>query len=395
MKRILIALLAQLAIIGWYLPLHAADVPFPVQGEWFFDAVFSPPILQVGDNVVDGAGNIKCAGVKVSHLSPTLAVVECHSAEEGMLQYYFSFDSENRASVWFISSNQRKSLRIGAYGMAQRVQGGYMPAELLGHWYVSQWTPTHQQGVDTKAMEFKQGIVIITDSLRSTECRTIPLTLSSGGEHEDSISLICSAGAGGVRHLRKIFPGEYVVSSVQGEVVLLHRAKQPPSWFAAELMNSCDAVTDQAAREECYSGRSLCEMVAEDKRNPLCIELVKRQKRNLAATEVFRNLYAIASVETAYFGQWGKWVGNQDFTPIANRSGNNAPVKWVNNTRFSILGFAPEGDVQCSYSLEGGEFPAKDEGFSAKAQCDLDANGKVSIWSINRNRRIEHSGDDF
>jgi hypothetical protein len=189
---------------------------------------------------------------------------------------------------------------------------------------------------------------------------------------------------------------EVLITRIEGRTFLLHREERPPSWFAAELRKSCDGLADPTLRENCYSSRSICEMVAENERSPLCIELVKRKKWDLATAEVKNNLGAIAAVEMAYFAEWGKWVGGQDFTPVANRSGNNALAKWVRSTRFSILGFAPEGDVQCSYSLEGNEFPTKEEGFSAKAQCDFDANGKLSIWSItNRNRRIEHSGDDF
>jgi len=106
------------------------------------------------------------------------------------------------------------------------------------------------------------------------------------------------------------------------------------------------------------------------------------------------NLGAIRSTEVAYFAEWNAWVGNQPLTPIADRRGNDEKVRWDPNTRFSILGFAPEGNVVCSYSLEGPDYPT--EGFTARAECDYDRDGKLAIYTItSANSEIVKSGAPF
>ena len=114
------------------------------------------------------------------------------------------------------------------------------------------------------------------------------------------------------------------------------------------------------------------------------------------ASEAKSNLGAIRSTQVAYFAEWNIWVGNQPYTPVPDRSGVSEKVPWVPQTRFSVLGFAPEGDVFCSYALEGSDFPTAEEGFTARAQCDLDGDGKVSIYTITeKSTEITHSGAPF
>ena len=89
-------------------------------------------------------------------------------------------------------------------------------------------------------------------------------------------------------------------------------------------------------------------------------------------------------MESCLISHW-KWRGNSEKVP------------WDPETRFSLLGFAPEGDVACSYSLEGPDFPAYEEGFKARAECDLDGDGKLSIWTISGTSvkaEVVHTGDD-
>ena len=90
------------------------------------------------------------------------------------------------------------------------------------------------------------------------------------------------------------------------------------------------------------------------------------------ASEAKSNLGAIRSTEVAYFAEWSVWVGNQPFTPTGNRSGNAAKVPWDITSRFSILGFAPEGQVFFDYNLEGTTAPIN-AGFTFTAAGDLDA----------------------
>ena len=68
-------------------------------------------------------------------------------------------------------------------------------------------------------------------------------------------------------------------------------------------------------------------------------------------SEAKSNLGAIRSTEVAYFAEWNFYVGNQPSTPdrATARSSANKEV-WDTTTRFSILGFAPEGSVFYDYA---------------------------------------------
>lgn len=107
------------------------------------------------------------------------------------------------------------------------------------------------------------------------------------------------------------------------------------------------------------------------------------------------DLRAIRSVEIAYLAEWGAYVGNQPFTPVADRRGNPEAVPWNPKTRFAIMGF-DRSEAFCSYRLEGDDFPSREQGFAAVAQCDLDGDGRTSLWRItDESDKIAHSGDDY
>ena len=113
------------------------------------------------------------------------------------------------------------------------------------------------------------------------------------------------------------------------------------------------------------------------------------------SSEAKSNLGAIRSTEVAYFAEWSVWVGNQGFSPVGGRSGNGAKVPWDATTRFSILGFAPEGQVFFDYNLEGTNYPIN-AGFTAQAQGDLDADTSLSLyWITSNDTEIRHSGAPF
>ena len=73
-------------------------------------------------------------------------------------------------------------------------------------------------------------------------------------------------------------------------------------------------------------------------------------------SEAKSNLGAIRSTEVAYFAEWDFYVGTTTPTPVTNRQGNDKKVVWNSTTRFSILGFAPEGTVYYSYQLDGSTY---------------------------------------
>jgi type IV pilus assembly protein PilA len=113
-------------------------------------------------------------------------------------------------------------------------------------------------------------------------------------------------------------------------------------------------------------------------------------------SEAKSNLGALRTTEVAYFAEWNWYVGNQAPVPVADRTGNAMKVIWGNAPmyRFSILGFAPEGNVFFSYSLDGGNLDTG--GFTAHAIGDLDADGQTSdFWVTNYLTEIQKTGAPF
>ena len=113
-------------------------------------------------------------------------------------------------------------------------------------------------------------------------------------------------------------------------------------------------------------------------------------------SEAKSNLGGIRSTEIAYVAEWNMYVGNQAYTPVVNRANNAAKVAWIKTTRFSILGFAPEGKVFFSYQLEGTNYPAESSGYTSNASADLDNDTSVSVFTMNNTTtEIIHSGGTF
>lgn len=116
-----------------------------------------------------------------------------------------------------------------------------------------------------------------------------------------------------------------------------------------------------------------------------------RFKMKAKASEAKANLSAIRSMEIAYFTEYDLFVTGQDWTPThgADRA---ARVTWNHNTRFSRLGYAPDGDVFFEYRLEPVGVPLS-VGFTVAARADLDNDTYWSVYSISQNAlAIEHSG---
>ena len=116
-------------------------------------------------------------------------------------------------------------------------------------------------------------------------------------------------------------------------------------------------------------------------------------------SEAKSNLGAIRSTEVAYYAEWSTWIGGQTFVPIADRTNNDYKEPWANGgtaSRFSILGFAPEGNVFFSYNLEGSAMPPGTAGFTSNAEGDLDTDSVISQYRITSNdTEIRHFGGPF
>ncbi len=113
-------------------------------------------------------------------------------------------------------------------------------------------------------------------------------------------------------------------------------------------------------------------------------------------SEAKSNLGAIRSTEVAYYAEWDFYIGNQAITPTDRTAPGSRDDKyqWDPNTRFSILGFAPEGDVYYSYLLDGINFDPSM--FTARAQGDLDDSGDLANFYVrNSDAEVLKDGGTF
>jgi type IV pilus assembly protein PilA len=112
-------------------------------------------------------------------------------------------------------------------------------------------------------------------------------------------------------------------------------------------------------------------------------------------SEAKSNLGAIRSTEVAYFAEWNIYIDNQALVPNDRTAAGTRAQKaaWTTTSKFSILGFAPEGNVYYSYSLDD---TAEASAFTANAVGDLDDDGVLSTYSVNESGSdISKSGGPF
>ena len=118
-----------------------------------------------------------------------------------------------------------------------------------------------------------------------------------------------------------------------------------------------------------------------------------RFRQRAKISEAKANLGAIRVTQHAYFAEHDRYVGNQPFTPdrTVNPPGRFA---WSDNTRFSILGYTPDGKVFFSYGLTGVDAPT--DTFTAVATSDLDGDGNWSTWHLTGgDKELYHEGADL
>jgi type IV pilus assembly protein PilA len=111
------------------------------------------------------------------------------------------------------------------------------------------------------------------------------------------------------------------------------------------------------------------------------------QFRLKAKTAEVRSIIgAIRTSEVSYFAENSFYIGDQLPTPILDRSHQPNKAAWLANTRFSILGFAPEGGVFYSYGIRTtGDvlFSSPANGFTVYGQADLDDDGQLAEYLVN------------
>jgi type IV pilus assembly protein PilA len=123
----------------------------------------------------------------------------------------------------------------------------------------------------------------------------------------------------------------------------------------------------------------------------IAIPSFMRFRMQAKVAEAKANLSAIRSMEIAYFSEHELYITGQDWTPT-HGADHAARIAWNYNTRFSQLGYAPDGNVFFEYRLEpvGALLSGT---FTAAARSDLDNDTFWSVHSISNNAlAIAHSG---
>jgi type IV pilus assembly protein PilA len=117
-------------------------------------------------------------------------------------------------------------------------------------------------------------------------------------------------------------------------------------------------------------------------------------------SEAKSNLGAIRSTEVAYFAEWNFYVGGSGENPGTGTL-DGAKRAWNGATSFSIIGFAPEGNVYYSYAIEAGGdattvYGAQANGFSGRATGDLDDDGSDAYFlTTAAGGELVKSGGDY
>jgi type IV pilus assembly protein PilA len=115
-------------------------------------------------------------------------------------------------------------------------------------------------------------------------------------------------------------------------------------------------------------------------------------------SEAKSNLGAIRSTEVAYFAEWNFYVGNSGINPRTVATLDGAKAAWSAATTFSIIGFAPEGQVYYSYELQPAatKYSTQTGGFSALAYGDLDDDATIASFEVNTSGgELIKTGGDF
>lgn len=103
-------------------------------------------------------------------------------------------------------------------------------------------------------------------------------------------------------------------------------------------------------------------------------------------SEAKANLGAIRTVEVSFYAEWNWYVGNQASTPSGSRAGQAGKIGWDYDTRFSVVGFFPEGPVFFDYALVSAADAALGntaDMLTMVAEGDLDGDAVLNTFYIN------------
>ncbi|MDP7112401.1 MAG: hypothetical protein QGH45_10570 [Myxococcota bacterium] len=150
---------------------------------------------------------------------------------------------------------------------------------------------------------------------------------------------------------------------------------------------ACEKVTGDPATYGEDLEVLICSHNAEDAAGWMaCVDPVP-PKPTGSHSEAANLLLAIRTAELAYHAEWDVFHPCGP-TPAEIPGGVPAPFQGGGIGQFHNLGWVPDGDVLCRYSVT-----VSDNGmeFEATAECDEDGDGEIAVWKASRGVRPECS----
>ncbi len=394
--------IAAALLLASALASHAAGEPYSVGGRWYAFTDRYGMVIDVDELQVTRNRRLDwiCDDPVVKRVDDSLALVDC-LARGKSIQMTFAFRSADRADL-LITGSLGEGAPVSMVFDARRESAAPLPDSLVGTW-TSPPIPSRREPSRTVTIELLKNLEMKVQGADSFDGIRKGLLLAGSDSPATEIYVDLGRGSPGGGRLRflPLSPDLVLLTSPAGGIdSLLYREGKRPAWLPTEAGMSapgiCDGIADPALRERCLMSRGQCDGLNDAAARDKCRETLAARSFHRLVQETKANLGGIRSVELAYFAEYNVYVGNQPPTPVADRRGNDTPTPWVATTRFSILGYAPEGKVPCSYMLDGVDNPTPEQGFTARAVCDLDRDGQLSVWSItNKNPEPIHTGDDY
>ena len=93
-------------------------------------------------------------------------------------------------------------------------------------------------------------------------------------------------------------------------------------------------------------------------------------------SEAKANLGAVYKLQTAHYAEFDFYICGQTWTPSHPALSHDIKIPWDPTSRFSIIGFAPEGEVYYEYQLMPlGQLTTPSPLYDNQARGDLDNDG--------------------
>jgi hypothetical protein len=103
-------------------------------------------------------------------------------------------------------------------------------------------------------------------------------------------------------------------------------------------------------------------------------------REELRRSEPYGNMDAMRTAERAYEACWDELVACAP-TPAEIPAGTAVPFEGGGYDDFMKVGWLPDGDVTCRYSIRVDEDGMQ---FEIKAECDQDGDGEIAVWKATR-----------